>query len=125
MELVGENRIALSSQSLHHTEIGHVTGGEQQRGGLAGKCRKLKFELLVYLGVATHQMCRTRTHAISCSTLLQRGDELRMIGQPQVIVAAKRQIGLAVHDNMRRLRALQRAALSQQTKCRALVQFIL
>jgi len=48
--------------------------------------------------------------------LLQRCDQPGVVGQTQVIIAAERQIGFAVHHDVRRLRTLQHAALAQQAQ---------
>ena len=88
----------------------------------AGEGRERNFKLVMRLSVAAHQMRRPSTCAILRGALLHRGDETRVIGQTEVIVAAERQILFAVYQDMRRLRALQHASLAQQTLRGALVE---
>ena len=70
------------------------------------------FKLVMRRAVPAHQMRRTRAHTVLRSTMLQCFDKLRVISQTQIIVAAKRQVGLVVHDDVRSLRALQRMPLA-------------
>ena len=89
IQLVGEHRVAAPDQSLYRTEIGKVAGGEKQSNRLVHKSRKFIFELLMYREVTTHQMRCTTTHAILLCALLQGGDQSRVIGEAEIIVAAE------------------------------------
>ncbi len=70
-----------------------------------------------------HQVRRARPDTPLLRALLQRGDELRVIGKTEVIVAAEREISLPIHDDMRRLRTGQRAPAAQQAQRLAFVEF--
>ena len=64
--------------------------------------------------MATDQMRCSRTHAILLRTLLQGGNQLRMIGKTEVIIAAKGQVGFAIYCDMYALRRFQHAACALQ-----------
>ena len=89
------------------------------------KCRRSLWEPMMHNSMSAHQMRRARARAILRRALLQRGDEPRMVGQAEVIVAAKREIRLSVNYDMRRLRAVERAPLPQQALRGALIEFVL
>ena len=65
--------------------------------------------------VTTHQMRGARADAPLRSDLLQRGNQLRMARQTEVIVTAESEVFLPVYDDVRRLRALQCTPTAQQT----------
>ncbi len=93
--------------------------------GLPTKAGELLLQLVMRLEMPAHQMRGARTHTPLLRALLQRGRELRMTGETEVIVAAEGKIGFAVHHDVRRLRRGQRAAAAQQALCGTLVQFAL
>ena len=114
VEFVGKNRVTLANQRLNDANIRHVSGGKQKCGRFTDEDGQFTFQLVMHRAVAADQMRGARSHPMLLSPLLQRADELGMIGQTQIVVAAKGQIGFPVHRDMRCLGTLQHAPLTQQ-----------
>src|SRR3989338_11089046 len=77
------------------------------------------------LEMPAHQMRRARADTPLLRALLQRGNEPWMVGQAEVIVAAKRKTSAPIDNDVRRLRAIERAPPAQQALRGAGFEFLL
>jgi hypothetical protein len=72
-----------------HGEVCHVAGGEQQRARPADECREFLFERVVLATVTAHQVRRAAADAPLACGRDECRDDARVIGEPQVVVAAE------------------------------------
>ncbi|MNN58801.1 hypothetical protein D3C81_1738690 [compost metagenome] len=107
VEAVLQHRIALPHQRRQGTEVGHVAGGKQQRARPAGEFGQRLLHFMVRGAVADHQVRSASAYAPAFSTGAPGGDHFGVIGQAQVVVAAKSQQRLPIDHHLRPLRALQ------------------
>jgi len=107
VELVGDQRIALSDQRRDDAEVGHVAGVEGQRALRAEEVGQLGLERFVQRQVpGDESRSPGRTPDIprrSCRGL----DDLRVVGEIEVVAARKDQNLAAVHPHARGLRPLE------------------
>ena len=89
VEFVGKDGIVALQQRRYDRQIGHVAGAEIQRLLEAGERRQPLFQLGMRAQVAADHMRGATANAPACRSLLNSGDQRRMIGQPQIVIAAK------------------------------------
>src|SRR3569623_1549422 len=110
VEAVFEYRIAAPRQRGDHAEIGHVAGRKQQGTWPLRERRQRFFQFVMRLLMTGDEVCSTAADAVFIRPFLQRGDHFRMIGEAEVIVAAKRKIKRAVDHDFRALRGFHHGA---------------
>ncbi|MNL21794.1 hypothetical protein D3C87_1431000 [compost metagenome] len=91
IEPVFKHRVALPHQRGDGTEVGHVTGGEQQCARASGEIGQGFFQCMMRAGMADNQMRSPATNAPLQRAGAPGFNHLRVIGQAQVIVVAERQ----------------------------------
>jgi len=114
VELVGEHRVVAAQQRADHADVGHVAGGEQECCGLPDEARQAAFQFVMRRAMAAHQMRSTGTDAVARGALLRGRDQVRVIRQAEIIVAAEGKVLLAIDRDVRALGAFQYAAGAQQ-----------
>jgi hypothetical protein len=126
VERLAEQRRAGQAERRHHGQIGHVAGAEAQnaraRNVRCGPGGQPFLQQALRLAVAADERRAARTRAPAARALLQGRDDLRVVGQPQVVVRAEQQARLAVHALARRGGAAGHAQAARQTLRVALVQ---
>ena len=86
-----QHAIALPHQRGDRTEIGHITGGKQQRARASGELGQCFFELVMWGAMADHQMRGTAAHTPFLRASAPGFDHLRMIGQAEVVIGTEGQ----------------------------------
>ena len=114
--------IALVYKSPDGTQIGHVTGGKQQRTGTAGQRGQFFLQGMMLLRMAIDQMGGTTADPIGFNTTAHTVDHSRVTGQPQIIIAAKGHAGFAVHLHNTVLSRLQQVSTAIQVVNLTLIQ---
>jgi hypothetical protein len=114
VELVLHAHVAARQQRLQRAEIGHVAGGEQQRALAPGPGGQRFFQFRVRGAVAADQVRRRAAHAFLARRPGERGDQLRVLRQAEVVVAAERQQALAAGFQPRAVGVVDRAQPAQQ-----------
>jgi len=114
VEPVFYNSVIFTQERSDHTHIGHVTTGKHQCPAAPGKGSQFFFQGMVGSAVATDQV-RGATAGTKVIQACMKGlDDIRMTGQPKVIIAAKTGDMLAIQDNFRALGGVQRPSLPHE-----------
>ena len=125
VELVGEDDLAAARQRGHDAEVGEVAGAEQQRALRALERGEPLLEPPVQRHVARDQPRGARAGAPAHRRVGGRLAHPRVVGQPEVVVRAEQQDGLAVEDHARSLRTAHHAHAAIQAEPLELVQSVL
>ena len=125
VQTVLEHCISLAKQGHQGAQISHVTAGKYQRPLSPGKRGQFFFEAMVRQGMATDQMGRTAAGAVTLQSCFEGGADARVVGKPQIVVAAKRQQLLAIDLDGRLLGRVQYPALPVEFGLAALIQPLL
>ena len=107
-----QHGIALPYQRGDNTEVGGVAAGHQQHPRPPGEFGQGLFQLVMRFAVPDHQMGRPTTHTPAAHTLDHRLGHGRMVGQPQIIIAAESQQRLAIDADVYILRRGQQRPLA-------------
>ena len=106
VQFVGKNRRARVAQRRQQRQVRHKAGAEIRRLRVRNARREPRgqfvFERRVGQRMAADQMRRAAARAVTLRAFGQRGYRRRVVRQPQIIVAAKRQqltLGAAVEGN--------------------------
>jgi len=118
-----DNAVALRERR-RHAQIRHVAGGEKQRALRAHELGELLLERMVRARVAAHEVRGPRAHAVALRAALKGGDDLRVIGEPEIIVAAKGEQRLFVHAQLDALGRIQDQALAIELRAAAARQLL-
>ena len=89
VELVGEDRVVAPEQRGEHAEVGHVAGGKQQRRAGWPTNAQAPLERRVRRSVAGDQVRRAGADAVALGAFAQRGDDARIGGEAEIVVAAE------------------------------------
>ena len=125
VELVGEDDLAAAGERRHHAEVGQVARAEQQRALRALELRQPLLQAPVQRHVARHQARRARAHAPAHRRVGGGLAHARVVGQPEVVVGAQQQDGLAVQHHARALRPADHAHAAIQAEPLELVESVL
>ncbi len=120
IEPVLKDSVALPHQRGHCSHIGHVAAGQQQRARPASELGQRLFQRMVSTAVTGNQVRRPTASAPALYTLDKGVVDARVVGQPEVVIAAKAQQPLAIHQYLDALRRLQQWALTVQMRSTAL-----
>ena len=112
IKAVLQDGVALPYQSGHCSHIGHVAARQQQRARPASELGQRLFQLMVGAAVTGNQVRRAAASAPALYTLDKGVVDARVVGQPEVVVAAKTQQALAIHQHLDALRRLQQRTLT-------------
>ena len=85
-----EHAVAATGDRADHGEVGHVAGGEEERARTAGELRQRLFEQSMLAAMAAHQVRGAATDAPAPRGLDEGLGHPRMIGEPEIVVAAER-----------------------------------
>ena len=89
VEAIGEDRISPPGKGGNHPHIGHIAGGEEERGTALGEGSQALFQAMVGIVMTTNQVRRCATQT-SLRQGINKGVKIRgMIRQAQVIVTAE------------------------------------
>ena len=110
VEPVGEDGVARFEQRLDDADIGHVAGGKKQRARVADEFGQCLFELVVVAAVAVDEMGRAAADAEGIGGALEGGDDVGMVGEAEVVVAAEADDLAAIDAHERLLRRVGDAA---------------
>ena len=124
-----QHQVSFLHQCVDDTDIGHVTGTEQQRPVPAQEVRQLLFKSMVCCTVTGDEMGRPAAKPILFQSLPAGRQHGRMAGEAKVVIAAEGHQGMPVEHHCGLLRAVPHQPLSQQSllpaqsqalsKCRA------
>src|SRR6266852_7508519 len=114
IECVGENRILRAGERGNGADICLIAGGKKQRPRHLHELGELRFEALVEGAVPAQKMRGALPDPVTRGGFDRRLYDPRMVGEPQVIIAAERKALLPVHDDARPLRALADKAAAAQ-----------
>ena len=92
IEPVFEDGIRLAKQRRHDTQIGHIARGKQQGAFTPRVGSQGFFQILVGTLMTAHQMGGAAAHPPVTGGPLKGSNHLRVIGQPQIIIAAEIQV---------------------------------
>ena len=109
---VGEDRVAAPGERGQDREIGEIPGRERQRArARAGPNERgeLGFERRVRREVAADEMRRARADAPARRAVARGRDDVRVVGESEVVVAREGDELAAVDDDARALRRGERA----------------
>jgi len=81
--------IAAPRQSREHAQVRHIAGGEEQNPWSAHKVGQLFFEGVVGGIMPRNQVRGPTARPMGIRPPFERGNHVRMIGQPEVVVAAE------------------------------------
>ena len=112
IKAVLQDGVALPHQRGHCSHIGHVAARQQQRARPASELGQRLFQLMVGAAVTGNQVRRAAASAPALYTLDKGVVDARVVGQPEVVVAAKTQQALAIHQHLDALRRLQQRTLT-------------
>ena len=116
---VGEDRVAAPGERGQDREIGEIPGREGQRlrpcAG-ANEGGKLGFERRVRREVAADEVRRARADAPARRAFARGRDDVRMIGETEIIVAREGDELAAIDDDARSLRRGERAPVPPQSR---------
>ena len=104
VQSVFKNSIPLAGESLGQAQVCHITGGEQQRSWITGECGELFLEGMVCAGVAIDQMSGTAAGAIAFYAFDECGFDFGVIGQTEIVIAAKTDKLPVIDDHLGLLR---------------------
>ena len=107
---VFEHRVAPAHQRLGEPEVGHVAGGEQQRTRIAGERGEFIFERVVRARMAVDQVGRAAADAIASNALDKSRPDIGVVGQPEIVIAAKADDLIAVDHHLGLLRPVADAS---------------
>src|SRR5687767_12890708 len=85
-----EHAVAATGDRADDREIGHVAGGEEKRARTASELRQCLFEQSMLATMAAHQVRGAATDAPASRSLDKSLGHPRMIGEPEIVVAAER-----------------------------------
>ena len=105
VQFIGKNSIFAPNQGCDHTDIGHITGGKQQGLWKTGKLRQRIFQTMMRGRMTMNEMRCPCPHTVLLRAFADGLDQIRMIGQSQIIIAAECQIVTAVNGDVSCLRA--------------------
>ena len=114
IELVGKDRIATPDERRDDAEIGHVPSRKKQRVLEPGERRQSLLQRFVRCQVTAHQMRGAAADAPRPGARAGGLDQHRIVGQAEIIVAAKTDQLTAVDSRARTARRGQRAARAAQ-----------
>ena len=110
VELVLHADITLfAQQCLLHGQVGGEATTEQQRARVAQPLRHFALQRVMQGVVAADQVRCTGAGAFACGGILQRVDHAELLGQAQIIIAAKAGQPLAVHFQADAITTVDRA----------------
>ena len=89
VEAVGKDRVAAAGEGRRHREVGEVAGGEGQRAREAGEGGEFRFERFMRREVAADQVRSAAARAPASRAVGQRRGDLRVAGQPEIVVAGE------------------------------------
>ena len=116
IEPVGEYRTMAAGERRDEPEVREIAGREIKRSGQPDEARECVFQCLVRPRVPENEMRGTGTDAVQPSTFLHGRHELGVRGEPEVIIAAERDVFAPVDGHTGPLRCLEHAAPAQQTR---------
>ena len=119
-----QHQVSFLHQCVDDTDIGHVTGAEQQCPVPAQEVRQLLFKSVVCCTVTGDEMGRPAAKPISLQSLPAGRQHGRMACETKVVIAAEGHQGMPVEHQRGLLRTVPHKPLSQQTllpaQCQAL-----
>ena len=122
---VFEYCIPLASERLDQAEVCHVPGREQQCAWIAAEFSEFLFKRMVGARVAIDQVCSTAARAVLFDAFNKGRFDIRVIGQAEVVVAAKTDDLFAVDDHLRLLRPVTDTAFTIEMVSFSLLQFFM
>jgi hypothetical protein len=122
VELVGEHRATAPGKRGDEAEVREVPGAEMQRARQPDKSCKPRLERFMRFGVAADQRRGAGSDAVALGPAARRLDERRMVRKTEVVVAAEREVAVAIDQEVRPVRALDRAATPRQPGACQLVE---
>src|SRR5690606_24398453 len=102
-----EDRVSLPHQCGNCTQVGHVTRGKQQSTVTPTEGCQLFLQRVVFYAVTIHQVRSTTAHTVACSGCLHTFNNVWMVSEAEVIVAAEREKRPTIYHQLRSLRHLQ------------------
>ena len=94
---VDDHRVARRQDRAERPDVGLVAGGEDDRVLGAHEVGDLGLELEVHLRRAVEQARAGHAGAVLGQRVARAGDDALVLGQPEVVVAAEHDPGLALH----------------------------
>ena len=119
---VFEYGIPLASERLDQAEVSHVPGREQQCAWIAAEFSEFVFKRMVGARVAIDQVCSAAARAVAFYTFDKCSFNFGMIGQAEIVVAAKADDLFAIDDHLGLLRPVTDAAFAIEVVSFTLVQ---
>ena len=114
VELVRKHRRLAPDKRGDRADVRLIAGGKKQGARQLHVIGQLFLQTLVRDVVSGDQVRRSRPHAVTPHPLDCRFDQARMIGKPEVIVAAEGKVLAPVHRHVRTLRAVERQSMAQE-----------
>ncbi|KAG1393372.1 hypothetical protein G6F59_014379 [Rhizopus arrhizus] len=106
VQRVGDDRVVLAQQRFEQATVGVEAGGIEDRVLLAEEVGDLLLQLLVQILGATDEAHRGHAEAVGIQCVLGGLDQVRMVGQAQVVVGTEVQhLAAVVEGDLGRLRA--------------------
>ena len=125
VEAVREDRVVTPDKRWNDGQVGHVAGGEEERTRETGESGELLLERRVGGEVAADQVRGAAADPPGACTGAGGLDQCRVIGQAEVVVAAKADQIPAVDPGLRAARPFERATLAFETGVLQRVEFAL
>ena len=116
VELIGEDRVAGAGQRADHAEVGEVARAEQHTRLAALELREALLQAAVDRHRPGHQSRGARAHAPAHRRVGCGLAHLGMVGEPEVVVRAQQQYGLAVEQHRRSLRPRDQTQATTETE---------
>jgi hypothetical protein len=92
-----ENTVTTPEQGCHHPQVGTVAAGKQQCPRPLHEISELLFQCMMGTAVTGNQVRRAAATTELIHSTVKRGNDIGMIGQSQIVIAAERQIVPAVY----------------------------
>ena len=125
VQAVFEYGIPLASERLDQAEVSHVPGREQQCAWIAAEFSEFVFERMVGTRVTIDQVCSTAARAVLFDAFNKGRFHIRVVGEAQVVVAAKADDLFAVDDHLGLLRPVTDTAFTVEMVSFSLLQFFI
>jgi len=100
VERVGDDGVFRAEQGLEQTAVGIEAGRVEDAVLGAKEGRQLLLQRLVLILGAADETYRGHTEAVAVETLMGGGNEIGVVGQPQIVVGTEVQYLLAAHRNL-------------------------